>query len=140
MKTNKPGSIPLLERLPGAQKDALFRWLTEEHLTYAQAQARLRAEFDVKTTAASLSAFWHSVCFPRRAVELMGTQASAVRGKVLVEIKIRALEDSGLSVSIVGGEVGSSVESESGDGVTTFRVRALLPGASIAAPSPRRVG
>ena len=137
MRTNKPSAIPRLEQLPAEQTAALVRWLTEDHLSYAQALARLKAEFSVKTSPAALSAFWHSVCVPRQAIERMRRDMAAVKGKVLVEIQIRSLPDRSLNVAVVGGQVPAYVETASAPDSTTIRVLALAPGASAPEPEYR---
>lgn len=135
MKTNRPGAIPLLERLPAEQKEALFRWLTVDHFTYAKAQARLAAEFRVKTSPASLSAFWHSYCLPRKSVQQHGQQVAAVRGKVLAEIQVRPLPGHGFTVAVIGGDVPAHIEQSKEGDTTTLRLVATPP-PLVAVPTP----
>lgn len=102
----KPGIIPRLQLLPPNQIDMLVRWLTEEGLTYAQARKRLLAEFNVQTSCAALSQFWHQVCEPRRFAQLRlaeRAQAAAASGnKLLLQIEIYADAENKFRIRVSG--------------------------------------
>lgn len=107
MTTRKQGTIPRLEQLPAAQQQTLIAWLSEERITYAQAQARLKAEFGVRTSASALSHFWKAVCQPRiaSAAVLQDTSGHSA-ATVLLTLQLRRLADGAviLAVSTAAGE------------------------------------
>lgn len=65
----KPRSDSKLDSLPEEQREALRSWLTEDNLSYEQAQAKLKQEFAVSTSISSLQSFWRRRCFRVRASE-----------------------------------------------------------------------
>jgi hypothetical protein len=60
-----------LFRLPPAQTIELRKWLVNDGVTYATAQARLLARFKIRTSTASISRFHQVACVPiqRRRME-----------------------------------------------------------------------
>lgn len=99
----KRGTIPKLEQLPESQKSALVGWLTNEGLTYTQAQHRLKSEFGVIACVSSFSAFYHNVCEPRRfAARAAQMDADTRIGRLLLQIDVRAMPDQSLSISVRG--------------------------------------
>lgn len=101
MKLAKQGITPRLEQLPSDQFNALVSWLVDERLTYEQAKSRLYTTFGVKTCAASLSAFWRSICGPLKWARKAQVGASS-ENNPLLEIQIRAMPDQTISISILG--------------------------------------
>lgn len=101
----RPGKIPRLQALPKYQVDALVRWLVDDKLTYATARAKLRSEYSVTTTESGLSKFWHDVCVPRMSARSLAEQdRPGSEGRLLVEVQIRLLPDSTISVRVNGAE------------------------------------
>ena len=60
----KPRADAKLKSMPQAQQDALCEWLTVENVTYSEARKRLKAQFAVSTSLASLSDYYSSVAVP----------------------------------------------------------------------------
>src|SRR5690606_3140356 len=98
----KPSKIPLLLQLPKDQQDALFKWLTEEKLTYQEASRRLLKEFDVKASNSALSVFWGRVCEPRMWARQRRAEAEAREGKVLLNISVRVGANNNLEITVSG--------------------------------------
>lgn len=103
----KPAKIPLLLRLPAAQRDALATWLTEDKLTYDQAAKRLATEFGVKAGNAALSVFWTRVCEPRQYARERQAEIEAREGRVLLNITVRATRDGTLQITVGGPAAGT---------------------------------
>jgi hypothetical protein len=63
----KPGKRSFFGKLSRSQRRQLIAWL-RGGLTYRAAAARLKSEFGVVTSNASMSAIWHKFCAPVSAV------------------------------------------------------------------------
>lgn len=50
--------------LPPEQRRALVKWLVEDKVTYAEASARLRQQFQASISIDSIFHFWHRHCAP----------------------------------------------------------------------------
>lgn len=60
----KPRADAKLKSMPPAQQETLCEWLGVENVTYAEAKARLAAQFGVKTSAAALSDYYSCIVVP----------------------------------------------------------------------------
>lgn len=80
----KPRSDSKLKSLPPHYKSQLIRWLIDENMSYADAKARLRAEFSVSTSEGALSSFYATECFALRSSE-----AKAFAEEAITQIKSR---------------------------------------------------
>lgn len=88
-----------LDALPTAQLKQLKRWLIKEDVSYNEAQARLKARFNVRASKTAIWGFWHRVCSPivfglesQTPVEAMTVQivlrhGGRIIGNQVVEIK-----------------------------------------------------
>ncbi len=131
MNSKKPGVLPRLEQLQSEQKDALFHWLAEDSLTYAKAQKKLESEYGVRTSAAALSAFWHSYCVPKQQAIDAARFAASVRGKLLVEIQVCPSTTGGVSIKVIGGNIPATVQATKDSGITRISVRSMTGPADV---------
>jgi hypothetical protein len=60
----KPRSDAKLKSLPQEQQDLLSEWLTKENISYSQARLRVKKQFGISTSLASLQDFYSAVAVP----------------------------------------------------------------------------
>lgn len=98
----KPRSDSVLDSLSPEVKAQLRAWLVDENLSYEAATARLRDDFNVKTSTGALSRFYATDCFAlrsseakdfaERAVEELSQGAEKYDEATLLLVKQKAFE------------------------------------------------
>lgn len=88
-----------LARLSEEQKEIVMRWLSDENISCQEAADRIWQRFGIKTSRSPVSEFYHRqikerILAPSSALPQTSTVSHA---GVLVEIRLKALEDPPLS-------------------------------------------